>query len=96
MQDQNKSESQRIQSLLYQFSQKDILCFREACQFLSLSSSYLYKLTHKQQIPYYKPGGKKIYFKRSELESWLLKNRVKTLEEIEEDAGEYVIRKKRG
>lgn len=83
-----------IESLVTRFTIKEVLSFNEACELLNLSSSYLYKLTHKQQIPHYKPNGKKLYFKRSELEAWLLKNRVKPLEEIEQDAINYVTKKK--
>lgn len=54
---------------------KDVLNFNEACQYLKLSQSHLYKMTSAGSIPHYKPNGKKLYFKRSELESWLLGNR---------------------
>lgn len=30
----------------------------------------LYKLTSKGDIPYFKPNGKKLYFKRTELDEW--------------------------
>ena len=73
---------------------QEILNFNDACQFLDYSKSYLYKLTHSRQIPHYKPNGKKLYFKRSDLEAWLLRNRVKTAAEIEQEAIEYVVKKK--
>jgi len=75
---------------------KEIFNFNEACTFLDYSKSYLYKLTHSRQIPHYKPNGKKLYFKRSDLEAWLLRNRVKTADEIEQEAIEYVVKKKGG
>lgn len=40
---------------------------KEAAAFLHVSVSYIYKLTHKKLIPYYKPFGKKIYFLKKEL-----------------------------
>ena len=40
------------------------MSFDEACKYLNLSKSYLYKCTHKNLIPYYKPGGKKIFFSK--------------------------------
>ena len=73
---------------------KEIFNFNDACQFLDYSKSYLYKLTHSRQIPHYKPNGKKLYFKRSDLEAWLLRNRVKTASEIEQEAIDYVVKKK--
>ena len=72
---------------------KEILNFNEACAFLDYSKSYLYKLTHSRRIPHYKPNGKKLYFKRVDLEEWLLKNRVKSIDEIEQEAIEYVAKK---
>ena len=73
---------------------KEIFNFSEACTFLDYSKSYLYKLTHSRQIPHYKPNGKKLYFKRIDLEQWLLRNRVKTEGEIEQEAIDYTMKKK--
>jgi len=73
---------------------KEIFNFNDACQFLDYSKSYLYKLTYSRQIEHYKPNGKKLYFKRSDLEAWLLRNRVKTADEIEQEAIDYVVKKK--
>jgi len=74
---------------------KEVLNFNEACQYLELSQSHLYKLTSAGNIPHYKPNGKKLYFKRSELESWLLRNRNSTQEEIDQRAADYLIKKGR-
>jgi excisionase family DNA binding protein len=73
---------------------KEIYNFSEACTFLDYSKSYLYKLTHTRMIPHFKPNGKKIYFKRTDLEAWLLRNRVKTADEIEQEAIDYTMKKK--
>lgn len=54
---------------------KEILCFDEACNFLDLSKSYLYKLTSKGEISFYRPHGKKIYFERKGLLEWIMRNR---------------------
>ena len=60
---------------------KEILSFDEAWKFLRISSSQLYKLTCKRIIPASKPGGKLLYFKRKDLESWMLSSRKKTTKE---------------
>ena len=36
---------------------KDVLNFNEACKYLELSQSHLYKLTFAGSIPHYKPIG---------------------------------------
>ncbi|MBR9831353.1 helix-turn-helix domain-containing protein [bacterium] len=75
--------------------QKEVLNFNEACQYLELSQSHLYKLTSAGNIPFYKPNGKKIYFKREELENWLLRNRSTSSDEIEQQAEDFIIKKGR-
>ena len=77
-------------------SQKVVLNFDEVAEFTGLSKSHLYKLTSKGKIPHYKPNGKYIFFNRREIEKWLLRNRVKTIDEIEAEASTYVILNKLG
>ncbi|MBV6513924.1 MAG: hypothetical protein FMNOHCHN_03506 [Ignavibacteriaceae bacterium] len=61
--------------------QEGFLGAEEAAEFLNISKSALYKLTWKNRVPYYKPGGKLIYFRKEELAEWIKKGRVKTPEE---------------
>lgn len=74
---------------------KNVLTFNEACVYLELSQSHLYKLTSAGKIPHYKPNGKKLYFNRAELDQWLLRNRNTTQEEIDQRAADYLIKKGR-
>lgn len=83
----------RIAQLLR--GQKTVLNFVEACEFTGLSKTYMYKLTHQGRIPHFKPHGKNIYFNREELERWLLQNPVRTAEQKEREAVDYVVRKRR-
>ncbi len=69
---------------------KKILSVEEACILLSFKKSYLYKLTSKNQIPFYKPNNKRIYFLRSELQEWLLKNRYASNQEISDRSNKYL------
>lgn len=70
--------------------QKEVMTLGEACDYLNVSASYLYKLTCTDQIPHYVPTGKKIYLKKSEVDQWILRNRQSTEAEIEQAAVEYV------
>lgn len=72
---------------------KNVLNFNEAAKYLELSHSHLYKLTSAGNIPFYKPNGKKLYFNRAELDTWLLRNRNSTQEEIDQKAADYLINK---
>jgi len=74
---------------------KEVLNFNEAAKYLELSQSHLYKQTSSGAIPHYKPNGKKIYFKRVELDAWLLRNRTDSKDEIEQQAADYLIKKGR-
>ena len=78
----------RIERLLA--GQKATLTLEEASTYSGISKSYLYKLTSAGAIPHYKPEGKTIYFDRIELDGYLKRNRVKTIEEIEQEATSYV------
>lgn len=74
---------------------KDVLNLNEACSYLDLSASHLYKMTSQKQIPHFCPQGKKLYFKREELDEWLLRNRQSSTDEIETMAANYLLTNKR-
>ena len=55
---------------------KEVLTSSEACMFLGISPSYLYKLTSAKLIPYYKPNGGMIFFNHAGLKQWAQQNPV--------------------
>ncbi len=65
-------------------AQKQILSFREAVLYLDVSESFLYKLTSKKAIAFAKPNGGKIYFKKEDLNNWMLQNKNTSTEEIQQ------------
>ncbi len=75
------------------FATKEVLTSSEAARYMGISLSYLHKLTMRRQIPFSKPLGKMCYFKRSELEKWLLGNRVATNAETERRAQNYCLKR---
>lgn len=68
---------------------KEVLTLDEAARYTGLKKSYLYKLTAAKEIPHYKPTGKNCFFRRTELEEWLLANPVATADELEAKAQAY-------
>ena len=62
---------------------KEVLNFNDACNYLDISASHLYKLTSQKSIPHFCPQGKKLYFNRAELDEWLQRNRQSSTDEIE-------------
>ena len=75
---------------------KTILTLEEVAKYTNYSKSYIYKLTSRREIPCYKPNGKQLYFKRTEIDEWLLSNRKMTNKEIESEvATKSVLQQKR-
>ena len=78
----------RIEKLL--LTQKNVLNFSEVELYTNLSKSYLYELTSSGGIPCYKPNGKHLYFKKEEIEDWLLSNKKVTNIELDELASTHI------
>ena len=58
----------------------------EAAEFLWLSKNYLYKLIHLRRIPYYKPTGGRVFFRREELEEFIYRGKVSADYELQGNA----------
>ena len=63
------------------FTTKRVFTFQEACMYIGVSESMLYKLTSSKEIPHYKPRGKMVYFAKEELDEWLLQNYEPTVDD---------------
>ncbi|WP_455531530.1 helix-turn-helix domain-containing protein [Segatella salivae] len=72
---------------------KPILTFDEACLYMGMSKSALYKVTSSKEIPFSKPNGKMIYFKRTDVDRWLLSNMSITATELTDKAMAYTQKK---
>lgn len=70
---------------------QDFLSIEEASKFLNLAKATVYTLTSAGKIPVIKKG-KRLYFTKQELMDWLKKGRKKTIEEIEEDGTQYLLK----
>lgn len=51
---------------------KSYLSLDEASQYLGISKNTLYDYSQKGVIPHYKPRGRKLYFKASDLENFII------------------------
>ena len=76
-------------SRLTLISSKTVLDFEETILFTGLSKGHLYRLTSNREIPYFKKN-RKLYFKKSELEEWMLDQRIPTKNEIQSQATTYL------
>ncbi len=65
------------------------LSVKEASAYLKLTISTIHKMTSAHQIPFYKTG-KKIYFLIDDLEAYVFKNRISSIDEIERDISDNI------
>ena len=77
-----QKELEQIKTLL--LSKKNVLNINELFDYTGYSKSYIYKLTSRNAIPYFKPSGKAIFFDRVEIDTWLLKNKHR---QVKNDGG---------
>ena len=82
----------RIEGLLK--TQKTTFNVDDLCSYTGLSKSAVYKLTQRRLIPYSKPNSKVMFFKKEDVDAYLLSNRIETHEEIDKIATNYIIRNK--
>ncbi|NJN24749.1 MAG: helix-turn-helix domain-containing protein [Cyclobacteriaceae bacterium] len=61
------------QTIIQKTPEKEVLNFKEACDFLGIADNTLYLYCSKRKIPYSKKFGK-LYFSREALVAWILKN----------------------
>lgn len=69
--------------MLMRISGKSALDINECVAYTGISKTYLRHLTAGHVIPHYKKCGR-LFFKKSELDEWMLQNRVPTDAEINE------------
>ena len=61
----------------------------EASEYLNLTKATLYRFLMRKEIPYYKPNQRKIYFLTEDLDKWIMKNRISSNAEINEEISNY-------
>lgn len=52
-------------------------------------------MTSNKEICFYVPGGKKIYFRRTELDSWVFNSKVSSINECDLEVENYLGRTKK-
>ena len=67
---------------------KQVMTLEEAALFMGISKSSLYKMTHRHELPFFRPNGKLIYFEKAELLKWMRQNRSMSEAETKEAAAQ--------
>jgi len=66
-----------------------LLTIREAAEILHLSVPTVYGLVQRSEVPVCKRG-KRLYFSKQELVSWIMSGRKKTVAEIDEETEQFI------
>ena len=72
---------------------KSVLDLDEAVVFTGFSRGHLYRLTSEKMIPHYKKG-RKLFFRKSELEAWLLGEKVLTRDDMNNMVATYTAKRR--
>ena len=64
----------------------DMLSVAQASEYSGFSKSFIYKITSSNEAPFYKPNGKTIFFKRSDIDEFLCRKKVPSNQELRMDA----------
>jgi excisionase family DNA binding protein len=72
----------------------ELMNVQQVAEYLTLSVQTIYGLVHKMEIPNFKRG-KRLYFKRTEIDDWIGQSRRKTRAEIEQEASNYLLRNRK-
>ncbi|SHM22765.1 helix-turn-helix domain-containing protein [Flavobacterium xinjiangense] len=67
----------------------DPMDIKDLATYLKMSVSAIYKFTSTDTIPHYK-NGKRLYFKKEEINQWIFSNKNKTTDDIDREANEYI------
>lgn len=92
MEHSKKTDAEEILERLDQIQQcltlqvKQVLNIREAAIILGMKPDTVRGMVNRHAIPFYKPNHNLLYFRKEELEQWMLQNRTSTDEEIESQA----------
>lgn len=72
---------------------KSILNLDEVSQYTGFTKGTIYGLTSKGAIPHAKRGGR-LFFNKSDIEQWLMKDRITTQDEINQKASTYIAKQR--
>ena len=95
----NKAILQNLDEIISRVSQikepslaiPDMLTVEAFAKYIGCRKPTIYGLIHRNALPYYKPTGKRVYFKLTEVNEWLVRHRKKSFDEIERDATDYLM-----
>ena len=85
-----KSTLSRIEQYVL-IGTKQVLTIEEAAILLGMKPRTVKQMIQDHAVPTYKPRRGLVYFKKNELEDWMLQNRISSQQEIESQAEAYCL-----
>jgi len=76
------------------FMDEEFLSAEQAASFLKLKLGTIYSKVEKGELPFYRIGKRKLLFSQKELEQHVLKRKVRSREELNEEVEQFIMRKK--
>jgi len=71
--------------MIDKYDSKNILTVDDLIDYTGYSQKQIYKLTSTRVIPHYKPNGRKLFFKRNEIDAWITQGRIKPMNELDDE-----------
>lgn len=72
----------------------DLITIKQFTELYNMKKSTVYQLIQSRALPHYRFTERKIYFRKSEVEDYLTRNRVASQVEIEEEAATLAVNSK--
>ena len=85
-----KKQLDRIE-LYTMLAAKNVLNITEAAFILGMTPQEVRQKVRDREIAAYKPNHNRLYFKKTDLEHWMLQNRSRTAEELEQAANRHSV-----
>ena len=85
-----KKQLDRIE-LYTMLAAKNVLNITEAAFILGMTTQGVRQKVRDREIAAYKPNHNRLYFKKTDLEHWMLQNKRKTTEELEQAASRHSV-----
>lgn len=71
----------------------EIMDIKKASAYIGRTKHTVYSYNRKREIPHYK-AGRKVYYKKSDLDAWLTSNRISSKDEIANEVDTYINKRK--
>ena len=76
------------------YADEDFLSAQQAASFLKLKLNTIYSKAEKGELPFYRSGKRKLLFSQKELEQHVLKRKVRSREELNQEVEQFNGKKK--